>query len=451
MDAAGLAVFRVLFGVIGLVASVRFVAQGWVERAFIEPTFFFHYLGFEWVAVLPGWAMYGAFGVLAVASLCIALGLHYRLAMISYFVTFAYVELIDVTNYLNHYYLVTVLAFLMIWMPLGRVWGLDVQRHPEGALETVPGWMLRVLKYQVALVYVYAAVAKMGADWLVHHQPLGLWLAARTDVPVLGVLFAHDWAPWAMSWGGLLFDALIIPAMMFRRTRRLAYVVALGFHGAVGLLFNIGMFPWIMIAVLTLFFEPDWPRRFRGSQEAAPELARALPGPSSWRGRLGVVALSIFLLFQGLWPARAFLYEGDVLWHEQGMRFAWKVMVREKSGVVTYRVTSDRWERERQLGVSSYLTDAQEWEMAGQPDLILQLAHHIEADLRQRGHRDVEIRCDALVAFNGRRMAPLLDSSRDLTQISDSLAPANWIAPVPEDLPIRLRAPKRFAHQVSLE
>jgi vitamin K-dependent gamma-carboxylase len=171
----------------------------------------------------------------------------------------------------------------------------------------------------------------------------------------------------------------------------------------------------------------------------------------SWRGKLTVVAVVLFALFQGLWPARAFLYGGDVLWHEQGMRFAWKVMVREKSGAITYRVKSDRWSRERQLGVSPYLTDYQEWEMAGQPDLILQLAHHIEDDLRDRGHGEVEIRCDALVAFNGRRMAPLLDSDLDLTQITDSLAPANWIAPVPQDLPIKLRAPKRSAHQVSLE
>ena len=164
-----------------------------------------------------------------------------------------------------------------------------------------------------------------------------------------------------------------------------------------------------------------------------------------------IVALVLFALFQGLWPARAFLYGGDVLWHEQGMRFAWKVMVREKSGAITYRVKTDKWSRERQLGVSSYLTDYQEWEMAGQPDLILQLAHHIEDDLASRGHQDIQIRCDALVAFNGRRMAPLLDSSVDLTQISDSLAPANWIAPVPQDLPIKLRAPTRTAPEVSLE
>ena len=445
MDAAGLAVFRVLFGAIGLFASVRFVAEGWVERAFIEPTFFFHYLGFEWVTVLPGWAMYGAFGVLALSSLCICLGLFYRASILTYFVVFTYVELIDVTNYLNHYYLVSLLSLLMVWMPLGHVWGLDARRIPGRAVQTVPAWMLWLLKYQVAVVYVYAAIAKMGPDWLVHHQPLGLWLAARTDVPVLGLLFAQDWAPAAMSWGGCLFDALIIPAMLFRRTRPVAYLVALGFHGAVGLLFKIGMFPWIMIAVLTLFFEPGWPRRFLRFLGPVPAGPGSAPVVWGWRRRVTVVAVVLFGLFQGLWPARAFLYDGDVLWHEQGMRFAWKVMVREKSGSITYRVKTSKWSRERQLGVSPYLTDYQEWEMAGQPDLILQLAHHIEDDLRARGHEQIEIRCDALVAFNGRRMAPLLDSSADLTQITDSLAPANWIAPVPQDLPIRLRAPTRHA------
>ncbi len=427
------------------------MAEGWVERAFVEPTFFFKYLGFEWVAVLPGWAMYGAFVLLALVSVCIALGLFYRAAIVLFAVIFTYVELIDVTNYLNHYYLVSLLALWMIGMPLGRVWGLDGRRRPEGALEHVPAWMVSALRYQVALVYVYAAVAKVGVDWLVHYQPLGLWLAARTDLPVLGGVFAQEWAPGLMSWGGLLFDALIIPAMLWRRTRAVAYVAALVFHGTVGLLFNIGMFPWIMLAALTLFFEPEWPRRLSRGAVASPEggVPSARPWVWTWPRRVAVTSIVLFALVQAVWPARAFFYGGDVLWHEQGMRFAWKVMVREKSGSITYRVLTDRWPRERQISPSAYLTDYQEWEMAGQPDLILQLAHHIEDDLTAQGHRDVEIRCDALVAFNGRRMAPLLDSSVDLTEISDSLAPASWIAPAPRTLPIQLHAPKRSAHQVS--
>jgi hypothetical protein len=137
-------------------------------------------------------------------------------------------------------------------------------------------------------------------------------------------------------------------------------------------------------------------------------------------------------------PLRFLMYSGPVNWHEQGMRFAWKVLVRKKSGTVTYRVLHEGRSRERLVYPSSYLTGPQEREMAGQPDQVLQLAHHIADDFRARGYRDVEVRADAFVSWNGRAPAPLIDASVDLAEVSDSLAPAAWIAPAPNEDPPHL-------------
>ncbi|MGB0588692.1 MAG: HTTM domain-containing protein [Myxococcota bacterium] len=439
LDALGLTAFRVLFGLLTLTSSLRFLAEGWVEQAFVIPTFFFSFMGLEWIQVLPSWAMYGAFIAMALASLCVALGLFYRGAIVAFFLLFTYVELIDVTNYLNHYYLVSLLALLLCLMPLGDAFSLDAWRRGRLSRRTFPAWMTWLLRFQVAVVYTYAAVAKTGSDWLVHGQPMGIWLAARTDIALIGPYLDLPGVALAMSWGGFLYDACVIPLMLWRRTRPFAYLAALIFHGLVGVFFNIGMFPWIMVVSLTVFFEPSWPRRFLNRSSWSPA-----PRPMASRGwshaqRLAVVGMTVYVTLQAAVPARAFLYGGDVLWHEQGMRFAWKVMVREKNGSVTYRVRSDRWERERHVYPSRYLTSHQEREMSGQPDQILQLAHHIADEMRADGHREVEVRVDAMASLNGRRMQALIDPNVDLAQIHDGLSRAEWITPAPNDPPILLR------------
>ena len=444
VDGAGLAIFRMLFGGLCQVASLRFVAAGWIEQMYVVPTTHFSYWGFGWVEVLPAWAMYATFGVMAASALCVMLGLFYRVAIACFFVAFTYVELIDVTNYLNHYYLVSILAFLMCWMPLGDVYGLDGLRRPERARSTLPSWVLWILRFQVGVVYAYAAIAKTGSDWLVHGQPMGIWMAARTDTALIGPYLDMPGVALAMSWGGFLYDATVVPLMLWSRTRPYAFVVAIGFHGLVGVLFNIGMFPWIMIVVLTLFFTPSWPRRWFSRLGPVPVGHTVTTWQWTGARRLAVLGVACFAAVQVAVPARAFAYGGDVLWHEQGMRFAWKVMVREKSGSVTYRVNTDRWSREKHVYPSRYLTSAQEREMAGQPDQILQLAHKIADDLTEKGHTGVEVRVDALVSLNGRRMASLIDPAVDLTTVPDGLAFASWILPAPTDPPISLKPLRRL-------
>ena len=439
LECLGLVAFRVLFGLLTLVSSLRFVAEGWVEQAFVVPTYFFSFFAFSWVQVLPPWAMYTLFGLMALASLCIALGLYYRVAITVFFVLFTYVELIDVTNYLNHYYLVSLLAFLMCFMPLGEAYSLDVLRKNGLSRRTFPAWMTWLLRSQVALVYIYAAVAKTGTDWLVHGQPMGIWLAARTDIPLIGPFLDLPGAAMVFSWAGFLYDATVVPLMLWRKSRPFAYVVAIVFHSMVGVFFNIGMFPVIMLVSLTLFFEPTWPRIFIRASPSKPLPRPWLALSPSFSRSLALSGLVLFMTLQAALPARAFLYGGDVLWHEQGMRFAWKVMVREKNGSVTYRVKSDRFKRERHVYPSQYLTSHQEREMSAQPDQILQLAQHIASDFEGRGHRMVEVRVDALASLNGRRMRRLIDPDVDLTKVDDDLSKAHWITAAPTEPPITLR------------
>lgn len=120
VSAASAATFRIAFGLLGLFAVCRFAAHGWIAERYIEPEQHFTYLGFEWVQPWPAWGMYLYFALLGAASLGVALGYRYRLAITAFFVLFTYVELIDKTTYLNHYYWVSLVSFLMIFIPLHR-------------------------------------------------------------------------------------------------------------------------------------------------------------------------------------------------------------------------------------------------------------------------------------------------------------------------------------------
>jgi hypothetical protein len=285
-------------------------------------------------------------------------------------------------------------------------------------------------------VYFYAGLAKLSPDWLLHGQPLNIWLHAQAELPVIGVLFTKWWFAVVLSWAGFLYDVSIVGWLSWRRSRPYAFCVLVVFHTMTHILFNIGMFPLIMTATALIFFPSDWPRRW-------------LPRTSERQGKLaathrpfGRAALALVALYCGahlLVPLRHHLYPGDVRWNEQGMRWAWNVKVHEKNGAITYYVTLPDGRRHI-VRPSRYLRDYQEREMSGQPDLILQLAHHIRDDFDARGQGPVEVRAEAIVSLNGRPSAQLIDTTVDLARVSDGVGIARWVFPLPDRSPRHLGA-----------
>jgi len=432
VDAASLAAFRILFGSMMFLGVIRFAAYGWIERFFVAPDFYFTYWGFSWVKSIGSPGVYVVFGVMGLAALCVAFGFLYRISIITFFVLFTYVELIDVSNYLNHYYLVSLLAFILIFLPANRLWSVDgylVSRRRGTSEAWIPAWMMWWLRFQVACVYFYAGLAKFGEDWLLHAQPLNLWLSSRVETPLIGPLLGYWETALFMSWAGFLFDTTIVGWLLWKRTRPFAYLAVIVFHLLTNVFFAIGLFPIIMIVSATTFFEPNWPRRFFGGAPSRAVIhndARLQPK---------VVLVLIFCMVQMLMPWRHLAYPGDVLWTEEGMRWSWKVMVRQKNGDVMYRVKTG--DRVVEVSPRRYLSSDQEREMSPQPDLILQLAHHIAEEHTQNSIRP-EVYADVWVSLNGRRRARLIDPTVDLARVDDRVwPPATWILPAPDSPPFR--------------
>lgn len=450
-DISALAAFRILFGTLMCLGTVRFMTSGWLETFYVDPEFHFKYLGFEWVQV-PGQAgLYLLYGAMAVSAALVALGAFYRVAIVAFWCLFTYAELMDVTYYLNHYYFASLLALLLCFLSPHRAWSVDAWRRPEIAAQTLPAWQTYWPRFQVGVLYVFAGLAKLEPDWLLHAQPLNIWLPPLGGMPLLGPWLEFPAVHFAFSWFAFLFDMTIVAFLIWRRTRIAAFAVVLVFHLFTHLFFNIGIFPLIMVLAVLVFFESDWPRRRLaglrgvlqrraggGSHSAAPAAAAPPAGahPGRWRPASAAFALAVagFCALQVLLPLRHWAYPGSVVWNEQGMRFSWRVMLREKSGSLQYRVV-DAAGHTRIVTPHAYLNELQYREMVGQPDLILQLAHRIRDDFDAAGRGPVHVYADALVSLNGRANAPLIDPDADLAHIDDGLGAADWITLGPDEPP----------------
>ena len=80
--------------------------------------------------------------------------------------------------------------------------------------------------------------------------------------PGVGHIFTADWVVYSFVIGGLLLDLLVVPLLLWRRTRLFAFVAAVLFNLINAVIFDIGIFPWLMLGALLIFFPPDLPRRF---------------------------------------------------------------------------------------------------------------------------------------------------------------------------------------------
>lgn len=431
VDGASLAVFRIAFGAILLWDVFRHWPR--IQHLFLDSLgnpgggFQFKYHGWEWVQVLPGNGMYVLFAVIGAASLGIMLGLFYKTACLVFLIAFSWQFFAEQANYLNHFYLVMLYAFCLLLVPADHCWSL----RREKTHCWIPRWGLLAPVLLTEIVLLYAGLVKLNSDWL-SGWPLIAWFGSRAeDFPLLGVLLANPDFAIAGAWYATLLHLVGAPLLFFRKTRLIVFSFYALFHLSNAMIFSIGIFPWMTLCATTLFFAPDWPRRWLAL--VAGNL-QADPAPRQIRLALDIpllLLLGMFLAYNVVMPMRPLVYPGPVAWTEEGHRFSWRMKLRDKEARVEFQVLDPETGKTWQVNPAIWLTLRQFRKMPNRPDMILQFAHHLDRVWQEKFRvANPVVTAQTECSLNYRSPVELIDPERDLSAVPRSLQSADWILPL---------------------
>lgn len=425
-----LVLFRIAFGLLLFLEAAGSIVTGWVTEVYVEPEYAFPHMGFGWLRLLAGNGMYFYYAAMAVPALLVMLGAHFRPALAVFAAMWICVYLGQTTSYNNHYYLMILLCGLLLLTPAHADLSRDAARGRLRRSAVCPRWCIAIFVAQVAIVYSYAAIAKISPDWLAG-RPVAIWFRAKQHYPVLGPLYGEQWFQWFVVYGGILFDAAVVPMLLWRRTRWLALGLASFFHLFNSVTFQIGVFPYLGIALCLFFFPGENMRRRLRATRLAPHVAAPGYGGTGriHLGGITAVFLAVYFTLQLTMPLRHHLYPGNSHWTEEGHRWSWHMMLRTKSGTVVMRVvdrnTGETWTvRPREM-----LRGKQADRVATRPETLWRFARYVRARYERQG-RDVAVYADTTVSLNGHPAQRLVDPQVDLSR-----APWTWLAPLPWVVP----------------
>lgn len=433
VDNAYLACIRFTFGMLLAWLLLRFIWADIPRTMFIDPEFHFSYRWFEWISPPAGAGMYVLLFVLLICAVCIAIGLAYRVAIWVFFVGWTYFFLMEPAYYLNHFYMVGLLAFLLGVMPAHAAGSIDALLRPKLRATTAPAWTIWAIRAQIGIVYFFAGVTKLHPDWL-SGDVLGTAIDSWTHAEAVFDMLGKENVVWMMSYGGLVLDLTIVPGLLWRRTRWLYVIVTGFFQLSNAMLFTIDIFPPMAFALTLSYFDPGWPRtllqRLTVTSNAGTQSTRPQDPPKANAPVALTVVLGLFFAVQIVVPFRHLAYSGDHNWTEEGHQFSWNLMSRVKVGQIAFIATEPASGRNWRFDPGNYLNPRQVRSMATDPQLILQFARFVAARMRETGIDGVEVRAFSKVSLNGRPAQFFIDPERDLLAIRPWQRTSGWVMPL---------------------
>lgn len=427
-DNAPLVVFRILFGILIAFECYGAILTGWVKRSLIDPKFTFTFIGFEWLQPLPGNGMYIYFLIMGTLGICVALGFFYRISIISFTLMWTAVYLMQKTSYNNHYYLLILISGFMVFFPAHRYFSVDAWLRPSIRSGTMPSWVKWSVVLQLFILYTYAAIAKMYGDWL-DFGVIKVLLQNKANFWLIGSLLQEPWLHGMVGILGILYDLTIIPALLWKRSRKVAFVASIIFHLFNSIVFQIGIFPYLSLAFTLFFFEPENIRNiffkkkpwYHGNEIKIPLFRKTL-----------ISCLSFYFLVQLALPIRHYFIKGDVFWTEEGHRMSWRMMLRSRAGKVQFKMVNKKNGESKMIVLEAYLSRAQNHRIGAYPDFIWQFAQYLKKEEEKKGEAVSVYALNSKVSINGRPYSAFIDPNVDLASEKwDPFRHHDWILPSP--------------------
>ncbi|WP_223034608.1 HTTM domain-containing protein [Hanstruepera marina] len=429
IDNSPLIVFRIIFGLLCFLESVGAIFTGWVRKTLVDPDFTFSFIGFEWIQPLPGYSMYVYYIIMGVFGLFIMLGYKYRFGAIMFTTMWLGTYLMQKSSYNNHYYLLILLSAIMAILPANRYASLDVKKNPSLKRISMPNWCKWILILQMFIVYTYGSIAKIYPDWL-DASVLGILMKSKQHYVLIGDFLQQNWLHYFLAYGGILFDGLIIPLLLFKPTRKLAFFASIFFHLFNSIVFQVGIFPYLSLAFTLFFFEAKTIHRiflkskpyYEGNDIEIPSYKKPM-----------LLVFSVYFIIQILLPIRHHFIEGNVFWTEEGHRMSWRMMLRSKYGFAIYQVVDKDTNEKTTINLNDYLTKKQQRHVATKPDFIWQFAQRLKQDYAKKG-KDISVFVDCRTSLNGKPHKTLINPETDLAAIEwSAFKHSPWILPLKQE------------------
>jgi Vitamin K-dependent gamma-carboxylase len=407
-----LAGFRILYGCLLLMSTCRFMFNGWVKQMYITPQLHFTYWGFDWIKPLPSLYMYIPFVVMCFCAFGILIGRVYKMSCCLFFVLFTYIELIDSTNYLNHYYFISLITLILALLPANAA----VVYGKKDVATTIPNYYPLLIKIQIAVVYVFAGFAKIEYEWLMEAQPLTIWLRAHVHLPIIGPFLGLTITAYIFSWFGCIYDLFISFFLFHKKSASYAFLAVIIFHLLTSLLFPIGIFPYVMIASAAIFLPESWYSKWFQGRTIRENSIYNDHKPHPYHRAFFIA----FFIIQLLLPLRYLCYPGDHLWTEQGYRFSWRVMLVEKAGTAIFYAKNEEG-KTMYFDNTQFLTPMQEKQMSFQADQMICYAQYLKDFAMRNGVHNPSIHVQSYVSMNGSPSQLFIDESIDLSKQTNSI------------------------------
>ena len=423
VDNSSLIVFRICFGFLITLEAWGAIFTGWIRRTLIEPQFTFNFIGFDFLQPLPGNGMYFYYGLMGLLGVFVMIGYKYKWSISGYTLMWTCVYLMQKSSYNNHYYLLILILIFMLIVPANTYASVDIKLNPKLKQISMPRWVVLFIVFQLWIVYTYASVAKLYPDWLSGEVPAML-MKGKKDYWLVGEILQQKWTHYVILYFGILFDLLIVPLLLYRKTRLPMFCLAIFFHLFNSYVFRIGIFPYLSLAFCLFFFSAELVhRRFLYKKPFYDQAEVIVPEHRN----LLIGIFCVWFPLQILIPLRHWAIKGDVLWTEEGHRMSWRMMLRSKSGLASYKIVNKTTGEVNYVKKGDYLTRKQIRQASTKPDVIWQFSQRLKEIYAEKGE-EIEIYVNARVSVNYKERKQLIDPKVNMAEAEwDYFFHNDWI------------------------
>jgi hypothetical protein len=447
IDGRVLGVFRWIFGLFMVFEAWVYHRMGLIEKGLLAPKVLFKFDGLGWLHLLPQPAMTAILGLMGLSALLIAFGVLFRWACWVFVLSLSFIFFQEKSYYNNHIYLFILLGILLSFTHADHFLSL---RGKAGRVTAVPRWQQFVLQAQFVIVYFYGGLTKLKPDWLFLKEPITSLVGFFPSGHWLAPVFKSDFMILLLTYGGLLLDILAPLLLWYKPFRRWAILPFALFHLANSRIFNdIGIFPYVMLFSLILFFEaqelPFWrktpapasgapkkQKRDVAASKAAPAVSAASAANISATPAWISNTLLAYFVFQLLFPFRGFFLPNPMDWTGVAKNFSWRMKVDTRS-VEEFKFTVEQPATGQVMAVEvgTFANEMQILNMSNDARSVPVFARMLREQAALKGMPDAVVKARIRVGYNGRPAQFFVDPNVDLASVEYSpFKKMSWVIPL---------------------